>query len=158
MAIKIPDEIKEFRSMIQISSYIIFEVSYYTLGSNKSAHFTTSANQLNKRKNDYTQCGQAQESLLPKGSPAYEFYEKWDGKHLSELNLEEYQDLIKDLNELGERYNLEFINGKKDSIPFPTVVEFSKKTPMPMPKPKTKYESKNTDTKELNSKSNQILK
>ncbi len=127
-------EKQEFHCMFEITRNIIFEVSYYTLGSNKQAHFSTSANLLNRPKSDYKQCGQAQDSLLPKGSGARLFYEKWDKKHLADLTDEEYNDLTFDLGVLDLRYNSRFYDNSIDHIPFYEVVELSK-TPLPR-KPK----------------------
>ena len=125
---------KEFHAMFEITRNIIFEVSYYTLGSNKSANFTTSANELNRPKSDYKQCGQAQESLLPKGSKARRFYELWDNKHLSDLTTDEYDEMITDLEVLRDRYNSRFYDNARDHIPFYEVVEFSKLPLKPKPK------------------------
>lgn len=125
---------KEFHAMFEITRNIIFEVAYYTLGSNKNANFTTSANLLNRPKSDYKQCGQAQDSLLPKGSPARIFYEKWDDLHLSDLTDEQYQDLLFDLEVLRIRYNSRFYDNTRDHIPFYEVVEFSKLPLKPKPK------------------------
>jgi len=125
---------KEFHCMFEITRNIIFEVGYYTLGSNKSAHFGTSANLLNRPKSDYKQCGQCQPDLLPKGGVAMRFYEKWDKKHLGDLTEDDYNDLVIDLSELEVRYNARFYDNDRDNIPFYEVVEFSK---MPLkPKPK----------------------
>ena len=68
---------REFHYGFEITRKIIFKVSYYTLGSNKNAYFTTGASEFNQPKTDWCRCGQAQEGLLPKGSKAYEFYKKW---------------------------------------------------------------------------------
>ena len=117
---------KEFHSMFEITRNIIIEVSFYTLGNNKDAKFTTTANDLNRPKTDYKQSGQAQESLLPKGSPARKFYKKWDNLHFSDLKEEEYNDMIKDLKELTIRYNSEIYDNSIRYIEFYEVVKFSK--------------------------------
>ena len=129
-----PQEKTEFHAMFEITRNIIFEVAYYTLGSNSNAHFTTSANLLNRPKSDYKQCGQAQESLLPQGSPARLFYEKWDKLHLSDLTEAEHEDLAFDLEVLALRYNSEIFSNRLDHIPFYKVVELSKQILKPKPK------------------------
>lgn len=72
---------KEFMYCFQISKLIVFNVQYYTLGSNRTPHFVTSANEFIRSKRDYSRCGQAQVDLLPKGSPARRFWQKWDPAH-----------------------------------------------------------------------------
>ena len=124
---------KEFHIAFEVTRYDIFEVSFYTLGSNKSAHFSTSANRLNRRKSDYTQCGQAQESVLPKGSKARNFYELWDDKHLSDLTDDEYNEMVEDLKTLAERYNYILIDNERDHIPFMDIVCLSKQELKPKP-------------------------
>lgn len=96
---------KEFLAVFQVTRTITFEVEYYTLGSNSSPHFSTSANIFNRSKTDYNECGQGQESVLPHGSKAYQFYKKWDNKHLSDLTESEYEEMIFDLETLKNRYN-----------------------------------------------------
>lgn len=66
---------KEFMYCFQISKMIVFEVEYYTLGSNKAPYFSTSAAEFIRSKRDYSRCGQAQAALLPKGSPARRFWQ-----------------------------------------------------------------------------------
>jgi len=135
---------QEFHSMYQLTKNIIFEVNYYTLGSNKHANFTTNAGLLNRPKSDYNQCGQAQESLLPEGSEARAFYDKWDKLHLSDLDEKQYNAMIEDLNVLMEKYNVELYDNARDSIPFYEVVDFSKQTPKDKIKPKRVAKAKTT--------------
>lgn len=63
---------KEFMYCFQISKLIVFEVEYYTLGTNSAPYFSTSANEFCRSKLDYTRGGQAQREsvaeVLP-GSP-----------------------------------------------------------------------------------------
>lgn len=96
---------KEFRCAFQVTRTIIFEVCYHTLGRNDKPYFSTQANRLNTRRTDYTECGQAQDRLLPKGSVARRFWEKWDGKHLATLTDEERDEVWADIATLKTRYN-----------------------------------------------------
>ena len=104
----------EFHYAFQVSRMIIFEVDYYTLGSNKEPYFATSAAEFNRPKSDYNSSGQAQESLL-KGFPtAYNFYKKWDPYHLKDLTDEQYEELVKDIERLKQKYN--YVEQKKDTF------------------------------------------
>ena len=96
---------KGFLSVFQVTRTITFEVEYYTLGSNSSPYFSTSANVFNRPKTGYNEFGQCQESALPHGSKAYQFYKKWDNKHLSDLTESEYEEMISDLETLKNKYN-----------------------------------------------------
>ncbi len=103
----------EFHAAFQLTRKIIFEVDYYTLGSNKSAYFTTSACEFNQPKTDFNRGGQAQEDLC--FGPAKTFYKKWGPKHLHELNDAEFEEMIKDLEVLKQHYN--YIEHKENSRP-----------------------------------------
>lgn len=129
---------KEFMYCFQISKLIVFEVQYYTLSTNTTPHFATSANEFIRSKRDYSRCGQAQAALLPKGSPARRFWQKWDPLHLKDLTPAQYEELTADIEELKARYN--YIEDVRDCfgrsagcykihIPFYEVVELSKQTP-----------------------------
>ena len=106
--------VKEFISAFQISKMIIFKVNYYTLGNNEKPYFTTSASVFMKNKKDYDRCGQCQKDVLPKGSIARNFFEKWDSKHIHCLTDDEYINMIKDLEELKNVYNNIYI--EKDTF------------------------------------------
>ena len=93
----------EFHAAFQLTRKIIFEVSYYTLGSNDSAYFTTSAEEFNQPKTDYNRAGQAQDDLCT--GAARDFYKKWDHLHLHELKDEEFEEMVKDLEVLKQHYN-----------------------------------------------------
>lgn len=105
---------KEFHYGFEITRKIVFEVSYYTLGNNKDPYFTTSASEFNQPKTDYCQAGQAQKALLPLNSVARDFYEKWDKKHLHDLNEDEYVEVCNDIEKLKETYN--YIVKEKDTF------------------------------------------
>ena len=55
---------KEFHAVFTLSKIKIFEVNYYTLGSNNSPYFTTSAAIFNRPKTDYNRCGQCQDDAF----------------------------------------------------------------------------------------------
>lgn len=103
----------EFHTAFQLTRKIIFEVSYYTLGSNDSAYFTTSAFEFNQPKTDWSRGGQAQEDLCT--GPAKAFYKKWDVKHLHRLNDQEFEEMVGDLEVLKQHYN--FIEHKANLKP-----------------------------------------
>ena len=103
----------EFHTAFQLTRKIIFEVSYYTLGSNDSAYFTTSACEFNQPKTDWCRGGQAQKDLC--FGPAKAFYEKWDVKHLHRLNDQEFEEMVGDLEVLKQHYN--FIEHKANFKP-----------------------------------------
>lgn len=129
---------KEFMYCFQIDKMTVFEVEYYTLGGNKSPYFSTSAARFIRSKRDYSECGQAQERLLPKHSAARRFYDKWDRLHLHNLTPEEYAEMAADIEELKTRYN--YIEDVRDCfgrsagcykthLSFYDIVELSKLTP-----------------------------
>lgn len=122
---------KEFKYCFQITKLIMFEVEYYTLGSNKSPYFVTQANEFFKNKKDYKSGGQAQDRLLPKNSIVRQFWEKWDKKHLKDLSDDEYREVVKDIEELKEKYNyIEYIKdtfkGGYEDFSFEQIVLLSK--------------------------------
>lgn len=129
---------KGFMYCFQVDKMRVFEVSFYTLGSNKAPYFTTSAAQFIRSKRDYSTCGQAQKEILPKGSAAMRFYNKWNHLHLHDLAQEEYDAVVADIEELKGRYNYiedvrecfgESAGCYKTSIPFNQIVELSKMQP-----------------------------
>ena len=96
-------KMNEFKLTFQITKKVIFEVSYYTLGSNKHPYFATSAASFNQPKSDFNQCGQCQNDVLR--GEALKFYKKWDHLHLEDLTLDEYAGIVSDIDELKKRYN-----------------------------------------------------
>lgn len=129
---------KEFMYCFQIDKMTVFEVEFYTLGNNKKPYFSTSAARFIRSKRDYSECGQAQKSILPKHSAVRQFYDKWDYLHLHNLTQEEYVGIIADIEELKTKYNyIEDIRecfGRsagcgKTHISFYEIVELSKLTP-----------------------------
>lgn len=95
---------KEFHAVFMLSKMKSFSVDYYTCGSNKNPHFATTAEEFNRPKTDYKQCGQAQNEILKGYSTAMNFFKKWDVKHLAILTDDEYQELITDMEKLFAKY------------------------------------------------------
>ena len=126
---------KEFISAFQITKLIIFEVEYYTLGSNTTPYFSTQANQFCRSKRDWSICGQAQAELLPKHSKARKFWEKWDSYHLHKLTDEKLEELLADLEELKKHYNYLYRERPQDGsfwvshFMYDDLVQFSKQEP-----------------------------
>ena len=126
---------KEFQAVFQLSKTIIFEVYYYTLSTNSHAHFATSAAQFTRNKLDFTQCGQAQDTLLKGYYTAMRFYKKWDTCHLHDLTPEQYAEMLHDLESLKEKYNYLFEELDERRRPysphfsFYRLAEWSKQTP-----------------------------
>lgn len=129
---------KEFMYCFQIDKMTVFEVDFYTLSTNKTPHFSTSAARFIRSKRDYSEGGQAQKRLLPKHSAARRFYDKWDRLHLHNLTLEEYAEMTADIETLKSRYN--YIEDVRDCfgrsagcykthLSFYEIVELSKLTP-----------------------------
>lgn len=98
------DDDKSLTYSFRVGDRNIFVVRYDRVGDNKTMDFATSSSELNKRRTDITRGGQAQKDLLPKGSKAREFYEKWDKKHLKSLTQKEYNELNNDIEELKKEY------------------------------------------------------
>ena len=103
---------KEFLSAFQITRTTIFEVEYYTLGSNSHPYFTTSAEVFNRPKTDYNCCGECQKEVL--SGAAYRFYKKWNVYHLKDLTESEYEEMMKDMQILFDTYNYIFYDKTKD--------------------------------------------
>jgi hypothetical protein len=120
----------EFKYVFQLSKKITFDVEFYTLGSNQSPYFTTSANEFNQPKTDYNRCGQAQNDLL--SGKAREFWLKWDKFHLKDMpDKETYDELCADIEGLKERYNFIERHGEEAryNISFSAEKELSKLEP-----------------------------
>lgn len=126
---------KEFMYAFRIDKMRVFEVGFYTLGSNKAPYFTTSAAKFIRSRRNYAECGQAQERILPKSSKARSFYKKWDRLHFHNLTREEYDAVTADIEGLKESYNYiedvrecfgESAGCYETNIPFSEIVELSK--------------------------------
>ena len=104
-----------------ISRTRVFKVEYGAIKENKDWYFATSAAKFNRPKTDWKTCGQCQNEVLSGRKTAYDFFKKWDNKHCKPLSKDEYDDLLKDIDELKKTYPL-FIYKDKDyqlnHIPF----------------------------------------
>ena len=69
---------------------ITFEVCYGDLKAEQTPYFFTSAKSRDEG-------GQAQDRLLPEGTVVRAFWEKWDIYHLQMLAMDEYEEMINDL-------------------------------------------------------------
>lgn len=65
-----------------------FVIEYYRLGTNRCPHFST------------TYDGSQRQQYMHGYHPASAFYKKWNHFHLHELTLEEYKELMEDIQEL----------------------------------------------------------
>ena len=124
-------ELKSFHYVFQLSKTILFNVNYYRFGNNSKKHFSTSADQFNKPKSDYSQGGQAQETLLKGYSTAMSFYKKFDPLHLHDLTDLEYSNILAGIDKLKAKYNYLQSDDNNRSFAFSEVREFSKITPKP---------------------------
>lgn len=94
----------EFHVTFALSKTKMFNVSYYTLGNNKTPYFSTSAEVFNRPKTDYSQCGQCQKEVLKGYKTAMDFYKKWDIEHLNQIDNTKYNELLNDLEALFNKY------------------------------------------------------
>ncbi len=130
---------KEFISVFQLSKTIIFEVCFYTLGTNQTPHFTTSAAKFCKNKRDYSRCGQAQEELTKGFFTARRFWKKWDKCHLKNLTKSQYDEMQNDIQLLKQKYNyiyeelLETCRPYNPHFSFDYLAEWSKQNPKKRP-------------------------
>ena len=126
---------KEFRAVFQLTKTIIFEVNYYTLNKNTNPYFTTAAAQFYRNKRDFSRCGQAQKTLLRGFPPAMQFFKKWDGLHLHNLTINQYEEMRQDLEKLKHCYNFIFEELDENERPynpffdFRTLAEWTKQEP-----------------------------
>lgn len=67
-------------------------------------YFSTSGGVFNYIRSDWNRCGQCQDSVLQNNTVAKRFYDKWDKLHTKSLTMEEYHDLLNDLEEMKEQY------------------------------------------------------
>lgn len=73
----------------------------------EDGYFSTEIGVLNRPRNDYDQCGQGQETVLSKGTPACQFFDKWDHIHLKTVRLfsdEQISELLNDIEVLKNEY------------------------------------------------------
>lgn len=94
----------EFHIVIALSKTETFSIDYYTLASNPNPHFSTTCEVFNKPKTDYNMCGQCQKDVLKSYPIALNFFNKWDVMHLKDLTIEEYNELMMDIETVLSRY------------------------------------------------------
>lgn len=111
--------------IFQLSKMVMFQVSYKRLRGNKLPYFSTVTQVFCKNKRDISCTGSNNLKNFPL---AYEFYQKWDGEHLHRLDVEKYDELLRDIEELKQEYNWEFTKSG-DGFPFHREVELSKQKP-----------------------------
>lgn len=100
---------------------VTFTIHYGEYGElYQDPHFATSAQELNRNRTDYSSCGQAQQSLL-KNKDLKTFFEKWDKFHLLKLNFKQYDELMKDIDNLKQ--TIPYI----ESGNFEDIVQFDRK-------------------------------
>ena len=119
----------EFHAVFALSKTKMFDVDYYTLGSNDAPYFATSADEFNRPKSDYRQCGQAQHDICKNFPTAMRFFKKWDSEHLHKLTDEKYHEMVSDLETLFNKYP-HIVEQKKGNCPlydfsFSDVKDFS---------------------------------
>lgn len=95
---------ERFQYAFRVTNMVIFEVEYGAITSNENWYLSTSAGEFIRSKKDWDSCGQCQHRVLPKGSAARRFYEKWDSKHLQTLSKAEYDELKQDIEILKSKY------------------------------------------------------
>lgn len=92
-----------------------FNVSVVHRPGNDEPYFATSAFVMNHTRTDINRGGQCQKDVLPKHSTAYTFFEKWDKKHLQQLNEKEMTEVFVDLEALKNKYDyVSIIDGKQE--------------------------------------------
>lgn len=110
----------EFAISFRNSKRTFFSIRYGKLGHlSQDPYFVTSAEELNRNRDDYDICGQAQEILT--NEKLLNFFNKWDKFHLKILTLDKYEELIEDIENLKE--NVPYIEGES----FADIVEFDRK-------------------------------
>lgn len=91
-----------------------FNVQYYRIGGNKYPYFSTNCDVMNYVRSDINMGGQCQKAVLPKNTLAFRFFEKWDKKHLQQLNEDEMNEVLADIEELKNKYDyVGIVNGDR---------------------------------------------
>lgn len=106
---------------------IQFSVSYVHRAGNKEPYFATDSSLMNHTRTDINRGGQCQKDVLPNGSLAYKFYEKWDKKHLQTLNNQEMTEVLADIEELKKKYDYVSIVDGKQEVTFTMEVDLQRK-------------------------------
>lgn len=107
----------KFAFSFRVSPWMFFEVKYGELDYlSQDPHFSTAASHYNPRRRDYDTCGQAQESILTKGTLAWRFYKKWDSNHTKVMTIEAYDEMAQDLETLKQAYPFIVGDGLSDQV------------------------------------------
>lgn len=122
------DDENNIHYIFQLSKMVMFEVDYYRLGGNKMPHFATSAQVFCRNKKDISRGGQCQADVLKDFPVAYDFWKKWDNKHLHRLDYETYEELLDDIEVLKDEYNWDYTKSG-NGFPFWREVDLSKQKP-----------------------------
>lgn len=104
-----------------------FNVTYIHRAGNNTPYFATSCFVMNHVRTDINQGGQCQKRVLPIGSLAYAFYEKWDKKHLQELNEQELAEMLVDIEGLKNKYDYVSIVDGKQEVTFGMEINLQRK-------------------------------
>lgn len=89
----------------RVNPYVFFEVRYGELDYlSQDPYFSTAAELYDPKIGDLDTCGQAQKTLLEKGTPVWDFYEKWDPNHIQVMTIEAYDEMTQDLERLKAAY------------------------------------------------------
>ena len=99
----------EFRYMFMTAPNTIFAVDNRTIGNNNFSYFNTSVYELNKNRHAFKIAGQAQDELLPEGSMAKRFYDKWKSKAFETLSKDTLQKMSIDIESLKQSYSYDEI-------------------------------------------------
>ena len=96
----IADYSKVFTISFRDRKKVFFVIEYGSIvNPNQDPYFSTSALIMNHIRSDWNGGGQAQKRLL-KNKHLVRFFNKWDVKHLHPLSVDEYKELIRDIEEL----------------------------------------------------------
>ena len=95
--------------MFMTAPNTIFAVDNRTIGNNNFSYFNTSVYELNKNRHAFKIAGQAQDELLPEGSMAKRFYDKWKSKAFETLSKDTLQKMSKDIESLKQSYSYDEI-------------------------------------------------
>lgn len=110
-----------FTITFRVKKKHFFTVQFGELKSHtQQPYFSTIGYVLNHNRSNYNRCGQCQSDILPKYSLFRNFFDKWDTLHTQSLTMEQYNELLQDLEELKEKY------AHIDNDHFSNIVQFDR--------------------------------